>query len=120
MLSDAELALMRTEADKWLVNTCNILAGTISMDAYAGGTTVYGTIAVGVPCFASSLPTRDASDDFGEQFEVRADWAILLQYDETIESGHRIELSGTTFHVVTVDDVHTFALMKRCHVRKVS
>ncbi len=118
-LSTAELTAMRTQTTAMLPDTCTLLSGTLSSDSMGGGTMGWGTAAAGVACkLARVVNVRNSGAVIGGQIQYESDWTLHVPHDQAIAPGQRAVVSGGTFEIESVHDIHSWHMLRDALLRQ--
>jgi len=115
LLSDAELAQMRTDLEAYtLPGTCNILSLSIAIESgYAIET--WGTAST----VACRLDHRYGYEQIaGGAVQPFEHWYLTLPHSVSIAEENRVEIGGVTYSVKAVDTEKSWKLVTRCQVVK--
>ena len=101
-LTSGELARLRSDMEDTLPDTMNVLIVTNTSDNAGGFTETWGTLTTGVACRLDPIRPR------GEQLAagVIADytsWMLTYPYDTTLTTAYRVEISGVSYNVISVN-----------------
>lgn len=114
MLNTAELTWMRAIVEDMLPDTCNILSESLASDGEGGVTSTWGTATQNVKCRIDSVVR--ASDQLiiaGGGQKAAHQYMLSLPHDTVISAGNRVELSGSTYTVVNVNDNQSWMAVGR-------
>lgn len=118
MLNTADIASMRSVAERALPGTAVIHDSTFSSDGGGGGTDTFtprtgGTVACRV------APLRGLEREVGDRIEAESEYVITLPAETTVETDDRVVVAGVTYNVTAVRD-RSWEITRRVEVRKVS
>ncbi len=120
MLTDADLAGMRSALEDSLPDTAVIQRGTVHSNAGGGGTTAWvaiGTVACRLsPISAAGFGTeREVADRLAEV----SDWLITMPQATTIDTDKRIVIGTETFEVLAMHEPRSWDLCTRVEASQV-
>lgn len=116
MLSDSDIARMRTSAEQALPGTAVIQSGTLTSDNGGGWTEAF-TAAGTVACRVS--PISGGEREIGGRISTEAEYVITLPAETAVETDDRIVVGAITYNVVAVRD-RDWEITRRVEVRKVT
>ena len=112
----AMLEYMRTEIEKLLPDTCNLLTVTETANGSGGVTQVWGTATAGVAC---RLDKKTGGEQVtGAALSAYRGYMLSLPHDTTITEAYRVEISGVTYTVQSVNVGTSWQAVKRVEVEK--
>jgi len=119
MLTDADLAYMRSAVSGLMPDRCNILTPILGSDGQGGQEITWGTVAANVPCRLD--PGRQLAGETVQGAAVMPyGYAILtLPYETALVTEQRIEARGMTYNVVSVDTGKSWEVTRRAVVMPV-
>jgi len=116
MLSDAQLAHMRAEQAKTLVDTCDILRLTRAPDGKGGSTEQWAAHLTSQPCrFAPVTQTQRNADGV---LRSVTETILTLAWDADATVKDRVIYGGATY-TITGEKPHTWITAKRLAVQKI-
>lgn len=101
MISAGELALLRSEAGKSLVDTCVIRRATFTKDAAAGDVETWADLAT-VACRVAPSSYQQAEREVGGQTAQAVTYVVTLPAGTDVTARDRIAWLGRLFGVVSV------------------
>jgi hypothetical protein len=121
LLTDADIAGMRSAVEDSLPDTAVIQRGTVHSNAGGGGTTAW--VAMGtVACRLSPI----SAVRFGTEREIAnrlaedADWLITLPQATTIDTDKRVVIGVETYEVLALHDPRSWDLCRRVEANLVT
>jgi len=112
----AMLSAMRDAIAELLPDTCNILTVTRTADGMGGVSEAWGTASSGISCRVDMnqgiMEGRELLTADGLHPYTR--YILSVPYDTTISTDSRVEHSGTTYAVVSVNTEQSWMAVKRC------
>jgi len=115
----SEITQLRTDLEAIaLPDTVNILTGTLTADGAGGQTMTWGTTGTSIACrmdFTGGIEVLAAG-----ALSPYSTWKLTLPNSATITTSNRVEHSGHTYNVITVDEDKSWAACKRCELTRVS
>ena len=113
MISDSDLAYIRSQAAKLLPDTCTIQRVTRPSDGAGGYTETWTDYATHVPCRLAVDRTQPREElQVGQVAPAQRYW-LTLQYDQAIAITDRVVKDGQTFEVIGIDDAKSYSTAKR-------
>ena len=119
MLTAAEIARMRTVAERALPGTAVIQGGSLTSDGGGGwteGFTAGGTVACRVS--PAGTPGGAGEGETADRISADAQYVITLPAATTVETDDRIVIAGVTYNVTAVRD-RSWEVTRRVEARKV-
>lgn len=117
MLTDAEIAAMRTTAGAALPGTAVIQTQTWQSDGGGGGTTAW-TASGTVDCRIAPVGGSGASEGIeGNRISAEAEFVATLPYNAAVTNNSRLIIDGGTFNVEAIR-IRSWSMSTRCEVRK--
>ena len=117
-LSESELSAARSEMERLLMpSTCHILSNAGTADGYGGLTQAWGTASADVPCRLD--PVRGRESPGGAALKPYFEFVLTLPYETAITADNRVQISTTTFNVVSVDAEKSWGLCVRAKLERV-
>jgi hypothetical protein len=114
LLNSSELTWMRAVVDGVLPDTCNILSESLAPDGEGGVTSTWGTVYTDRPCrLDSAVRTADEVSIVGGGRKAVHQYMLSLADDTTINAGNRVEISTSTYTVVSVNDNQSWMAVGR-------
>jgi SPP1 family predicted phage head-tail adaptor len=115
MLTDAELASMRTTTGGALPDTCVIQRGTATTDTGGGATTAW--VAAGtVDCRIA--PAQGGNEtERGGRITAETEFILTLPHTATIDTNYRVVTGGETYNVTALRD-RSWPLTRRVEVER--
>ena len=114
-IDTAMLAAMRSAIADLLPDTCNILSVTRTPDGQGGVTeswgTAYGTVSCRVDMPQNLMAGRE--NLVGGALQPFTSYILSLPYDTTITTNNRVEHSGATYAVISVNTEQSWMAVKR-------
>lgn len=117
----AELASIRATHSDSLSDDAIIYRRTLVSDGQEGFLSTYAELARCKCRLAFESGTRPVIVDAaqGEKIDARERIILTLPYDQSIAETDRVEVSGTTFEVITADNPRSYVTAKRFLVKRV-
>lgn len=115
ILTSADLAYMRGMIDDMLPDLCNILSESITPDGQGGVTSTWGTVSSNVACRLDAV-TRHSADLLtvaAGGLKVSQQFTLSVASDVSLAAGNRVEIGGTTYKVVSVNDNQSWMAVGR-------
>lgn len=119
LLSTAELASMRMEADRYLSGTCTISRPTAGHTPSGAPSLTYATLATGVACRLGQPVSSEPEGEVSEALGAVVSWPLHLKYDQDISMKDRVVFGGNTYEVMQVLDSSSWLVTKRVIVVRV-
>lgn len=118
MLTDAEIAQLRTDVLETLPDTCNILRTTWSNNK---GTMVpsESTAVSGAACRVDPYNKQDSEGMLAEQESNRSYFRLTVAYDTDLQDGDTLSFGGERYEVLQLYDVHSLRIVKRAMLARV-
>lgn len=116
MLTDAEVASIRQEAERWLPSTARRLVRTALSDGAGGTGSTYVPAASTVPCRLAPFAGGEGPDQ-GSRVNDRTTHIVTLPHDTTIEEPDRLSIDGVTYEVTYVRKRPGLEMVRRVEVR---
>ena len=120
-IDTAMLSAMRDAIGELLPDTCNLLTVTRTPDGMGGNTETWGTASSSVSCRVDLESGRTAGRERLTADALRPYTAYILSipYDTTITTDYRVEHSGATYAVTSVNTEQSWMAVKRCQLEVV-
>jgi head-tail adaptor len=115
MLTDAELASMRTTTGEALPDTCVIQRGTATTDSGGGATTAW--VSAGTVDCRLAPAVGGFENETGERITADADFILTLPQGTTIDTNYRVVTGGETYNVTALRD-RSWPLTRRMEVKR--
>ena len=116
LLQDADLVYVRAEAEKSLMDICEVHTVS-SIDDTIGGYTEYWAMAYkNVRCRLADRTGKEVG--LANREVVAGDWVLTLPYDQNITAGMRVVHEGDTYAVVFVNGARSYDTTRRCTLRR--
>ncbi len=116
-LGSQDLAAMRAAQETLMPDTCVIQRATYGRNTIGEGTATWAAAGTTV-CRLRPPGLQPDIRNVGEQVQTLSRWVATLPHDQIIYTGDRLVISSTTFEVVHVWDVETWATAMRCELQK--
>ncbi len=116
MLTDAELASLRSAVESILPDTCT-LRRSASVPDGQGGVTVSWTETAGVLCRLTARAQGTRGQE-GDQSAVSTTWSLLVAYDQDVQAGDEAVVGGETWIVQSVQDLASERTHRRAELRR--
>lgn len=119
MVSSQVLAAMKTQAYRFLTDTCDIHVRQNSTDAYGYQTQDYSAAYTNVMC-RLILSGRGATNpaEIGEQERLVEEYRLSLKADQTIDVDDRVVLNGITYEVTGLITALTDKFFQMVEIRR--
>lgn len=101
MLSERELAALRSDLNELLTETVQVQRASRVPDGYGGETLTWTTVAT-VSGLRTTTGLRPAEQVLAERLSTNATWVMLLPAATDVRVDDRLVANGRTFQVVTV------------------
>jgi SPP1 family predicted phage head-tail adaptor len=115
MLTSAQLARMRTVAERALPGTAVIRGGSLTTDGGGGWTEAF-TAAGTVACRVAPISGNEREE--GDRIAADSQYVITLPATTVVETDDRIVVAGVTYNVTAVRD-RSWEITRRVEARKV-
>ena len=103
MLSTADLARMRDQAEELLDTTCTIQTATDTADTIGGFTRAWANASTGVACRLNRADARVIAAILGARDHMEADWVVSMPHDQACTIDQRIIVNSLTLEPVWVN-----------------
>ena len=115
-IDTAMLSAMRSAIAELLPDTCNILTVTRTPDGMGGNSETWGTASSGVSCRVDMESGLMAGREIltADSLVPYTKYILSVPYDTTITTDNRIEHSGETYAVTSVNTEQSWMAVKRC------
>ena len=120
MISAADLARMRAQANELLPDTCTIQTKTATADSIGGESYSWANAATGVACRLNRADKRNDPRPYGERMNIEADWVVSLAHDRTVTIDQRIVVNSLTLEPVWVNTGKSVEAQTRLVCRELS
>ena len=120
MISTADLARMRAQAEELLDTTCTIQSATRTTDSQGGFTNSWATASSGVACRLNRYDRREDHKILGERSTIVADWVVTMAHDQAVTVDQRIVVGGLTLEPVWVNTGKSVEAATRVVCREVA
>ena len=97
-LRSGYLAAMRTRADGYLVDTCEIDYPTHTSDGMGGWTDTWTARGTAIACYLQAKDARDMSPS-GDRLTTFTEHTLFINNAGTVVPGDRVILEGHTYYV---------------------
>lgn len=87
-----------------LTDSCAIQRETATQDDMGGVTKAWLDVASFVPCRILPYQSRDFKGMVAGMEEGRVYFRIIIPHDATVEDGDRVNMAGTLYEIILVDD----------------
>ena len=106
VLSDSDIAMMRTTIEDMLPDVCNILSEALAADGQGGQTSTWGTASTNVACRLDEDNRTGANQLVPIAGGLREShrYVLSLLHDATIAAHDRVEVGSNTYHVISVNE----------------
>lgn len=101
MLSERELAALRSDLNSLLTETVQVQRASRAPDGYGGETATWTTVAT-VNGLRTTTGLRPAEQILAERLSTSSSWVMLLPALTDVRVDDRLVSNGRTFHVVAV------------------
>jgi len=121
-IDTAMLTAMREAIADLLPDTCNVLTVTRTPDGMGGNTEAWGTASSSVSCRVDLQQGQTAGMEMnmGDALRPYTTYILSIPYDTTITTDDRIEHSGATYAITSVNTEQSWMAVKRCQMEIVS
>ena len=116
LLQGSDLNYLRTETQKAMPDNLTIQRKTLVSDKQGGFTEGWSDVYQNVQGRVS-VTGGSESMAAGRQ-DVRIDATLTIAYDQSIEQSDKVVHGGETYEIVSVDSGKTWALARRCQMRR--
>jgi len=115
-IDTAMLTAMREAIALLLPDTCNLLTVTRTPDGMGGNTETWGTASTSVACRVDMDQGMMAGRELltADSLVPYTKYILSIPYDTTITTGYRVEHSGATYAVTSVNTEQSWMAVKRC------
>ena len=115
-IDTAMLSAMRSAIAELLPDTCTILTVTRTPDGMGGNSETWGTTSSGVSCRVDMEQGMMAGREIltADSLVPYTKYILSIPYDTTITTDNRIEHSGETYAVTSVNTEQSWMAVKRC------
>ena len=120
-IDSAMLSAMREAIAELLPDTCNLLTVTRSADGMGGNTETWGTASSSVSCRVDLQENMMAGREMVTSQSLRpyTEYILSIPYDTVITTDYRVEHSGATYAVISVNTEQSWMAVKRCRMEVV-
>ncbi len=118
LLSAADLVYLRTEAEKLLPDTCDIVERQLASDGQGGFTEAWAPSYQDVPCRLAESSGREKA--VGNREAGDSSWVLTLAHDQAIGRDDRVYIGGRTYEVVFVNEGRSHDTVRRVQLRWLS
>lgn len=117
MLSDNDLAGLRTAFDDLLGETCVITRATNVSDGQGGSTATWAAVGTAL-CTLSPL-NRTSGDGFtvADQIKEVADYVVTLPAETDVTTKDRLTIGARTYEVSAVKEPRTYEIVRRVEAK---
>ena len=117
-IDTAMLTAMRETIAELLPDTCNTLTVTRIADGMGGVTETWGTAGTAVACRVDMEQGMMAGREIltADALRPYTKYILSIPYDTTITTDYRIEHSGATYAVTSVNTEQSWMAVKRCQL----
>lgn len=119
MVSTAQLASLRTVANRELLDRCVIEQPVKTRDDSGGTSTAWQTVASNVPCRLTAAQLTPEEQVIAEQISAITAWRIALPAGTAVESKYRIIIGGRIFEVAAALGPRTDEVLRRVLAQEV-
>ena len=115
-IDTAMLSAMRDAIGELLPDTCNILTVTRTPDGMGGNAETWGTASSSIACRVDMEQGMMAGRELltADGLHPYTKYILSLPYDTTITTDNRVEHSGETYEVTSVNTEQSWMAVKRC------
>jgi hypothetical protein len=106
VLSAADVSYMQAVIAEMMPDTCSILSEALASDGQGGQTSTWGTVATNVPCRFDEQSARginQITEVSGLGLREAHRYILSLPHDTAIGAHDRVEMSGSTYSVISVN-----------------
>lgn len=119
-ISDAQLAVMRSQVETMLPDTAVIQSKSLASDGAGGWNETWSAVTGGtVSCRMDPLRLREAIRLVGEQERLRELYQLTTPHDAPLDVDYRVVVGGETYSVIQLDTDHSWNVSVRAVVAKV-
>ena len=120
MLTNSELSYMREAIGELLPDTCNLLTATNTPDGAGGVTTTWGTASASVAC-RMDYTSQNRADESITAASLRpySGYILSIPHNTTINTEYRVEHSGFTYNVLSVNNSQSLIAVKRVVLERI-
>jgi head-tail adaptor len=118
LLTDDELADLRSDILDTLPDTCTIQRSTNTADSYGFADDSWANSSTGVRCRLDPDHRRNSENTAGEKESTRVFRILTVQYDADLRAGDRVVVGSNTYEVVELDDDHSLRAVRRARVAR--
>ena len=119
-LSTLELAQLRSDADDYMPDTCDIQTVTRTVDAYGGWTEAWADTYETVSCRLAALTTTRPEGIDGSELGSFTRWLLAVPYNQTVDATMRVVHSSVTYEIEAVDDLQSHRASRHAYLRLVT
>ena len=121
-IDTAMLTAMRDAIGDLLPDTCNILTVTFTPDGMGGNTEAWGTASSSIACRVDMASGQNAGMEVitADSLRPYTTYILSIPYDTTIAEDDRVEHSGATYAVKSVNTEQSWMAVKRCQMEVVA
>lgn len=117
VLTDAELAMIRDEANRWLPSSATILTHSKTADGGGGFNETY-TPGQPIDCRLAPIGGGEDGSTRGERISDRTTHVLTLPAHTTIEEPDRVTVDSRTYEVTAVRKRPALEVVRRVEVRE--
>lgn len=111
MLTDADLAMLRTIVRDFLPQEAEVQRPTATSDGRGGQTLTFTTVKRRVPCRLA--PSSGTEAVVAGRLTARESWTLTFLHDSDIRPQDRVVVGGHTFEVLAVLNAHAWTVATR-------
>jgi len=117
-IDTAMLTAMREAIGELLPDTCNVLSVTRTPDGMGGNTETWGTASSSISCRVDLDQGQTAGMErvTADSLRPYTTYILSIPYDTTVTEQSRIEHSGATYAITSVNTEQSWMAVKRCRM----
>ena len=119
-LSTLELAQLRSDANDYLPDTCDIQTVERTADDYGGWTEEWTDTYETISCRLAAVPLNRPESIDGAQLGSLTRWLLAVPYNQAIDATMRVVHDSVTYEVEAVEDLQSNRASRHAYLKLVS
>ena len=118
-LPTSELTKMRAVQADYMPDTCTIQTKTVANNAIGEPAETWANTYTSVSCRLMPVMVQDRKAEVAQAIRVASTWILTVAHNQTIDTDCRVVHSSKTYHVVSLDDTHSYRTAKRATLERI-